>query len=328
MANDQSTNDDRRRRIDDCRNLCLKYDGKQHELIEQEMRALGHTDFHRRILHDRFERGRHRAGWIGRYGFNSLVREKRAKDRFTADSLDTGKMKRRVRCVRNVEGALKRGHCEISSDISPLRPGVSPVQMPDFPEFQTWLKTVSPTMEWGLETSGLYLQTAASGVLRHSTGVLFLPPRHGKSGLVTVRFTAWCLKQDPSLNAIIGCYNQRLANRFSRKIRRVLTDDHALTAGPQKCGGTMKRKKDPGGGQTGQSRLVKDRHALKVLLSVRTTLPLITRRPSRSRLIAGKEFRGRVGDCQRRWAACGRCRRRCDGVCRADRHRRSGKIAC
>jgi len=57
---------DKLRRIGDCRELYLKYAGGSHELIEAEMRELGHMDFHRRILYRRFERGRCRTGWIDR----------------------------------------------------------------------------------------------------------------------------------------------------------------------------------------------------------------------------------------------------------------------
>lgn len=57
------------RRIEDCRRLYGKYEGKHHELIEQEMRSLGHADFHRRIMYLRFERNKHRPGWIEQYGF-------------------------------------------------------------------------------------------------------------------------------------------------------------------------------------------------------------------------------------------------------------------
>ncbi len=49
--------------------------------------------------------------------------------------------------------------------------------------------------------------------------MIFLPPRHGKSELVTVRYAAWRLLQDPGASIILGSYNQRLANRFSRKVR-------------------------------------------------------------------------------------------------------------
>ncbi len=60
--------------------------------------------------------------------------------------------------------------------------------------------------------------------------MIFMPPRHGKSELVTVRYAAWRMRQKPETNVIIGSYNQRLANRFSRKIKTVLCDDMALEA--------------------------------------------------------------------------------------------------
>lgn len=51
--------------------------------------------------------------------------------------------------------------------------------------------------------------------------MLFVPPRHGKSELVTVRYAVWRLAKEPGLNIIVGCYNQKLANRFSRKIKKL-----------------------------------------------------------------------------------------------------------
>lgn len=50
--------------------------------------------------------------------------------------------------------------------------------------------------------------------------MIFMPPRHGKSETVTVRYAAWRLLREPKLRIIIGCYNQKLANKFSRMIRR------------------------------------------------------------------------------------------------------------
>ncbi|MBK8305444.1 MAG: hypothetical protein IPK98_19520 [Chloracidobacterium sp.] len=51
--------------------------------------------------------------------------------------------------------------------------------------------------------------------------MIFMPPRHGKSEMVTVRYAAWRLAIEPRMRIIIGCHNQRLANRFSRAIRRI-----------------------------------------------------------------------------------------------------------
>ncbi|MBV9215560.1 MAG: phage terminase large subunit [Acidobacteria bacterium] len=63
--------------------------------------------------------------------------------------------------------------------------------------------------------------------------MIFLPPRHGKSELVTVRYAAWRLRQNPAMNVILASYNQQLANRFSRKIKTVLCDDFSRSAGCQ-----------------------------------------------------------------------------------------------
>lgn len=54
--------------------------------------------------------------------------------------------------------------------------------------------------------------------------MIFLPPRHGKTELVTIRYTAWRLECAQLSNIILGCYNQRLANKFSRKVRRIAAE--------------------------------------------------------------------------------------------------------
>src|SRR5262249_18341059 len=93
------------------------------------------------------------------------------------------------------------------------------------PDFQAWLQRVSPTMTWNWRHQKLmyeYLEAVTKGEMKRL--MIFMPPRHGKSELVTVRYAAKRLADDPSMNVIIGSYNQRLANRFSRKVRRVLAD--------------------------------------------------------------------------------------------------------
>ena len=85
-------------------------------------------------------------------------------------------------------------------------------------------------MEWDLphqEYLYSHLQRVTDGTCKRL--MVFMPPRHGKSETVTVRYTAWRISQDPSTNVILGSYNQRLADRFSRKVRRVLADDAAVS---------------------------------------------------------------------------------------------------
>ncbi len=216
------------KRISDCRDLYLKYGGQQHELVEQEMRDLGYTDFHRRILYRRFERGRCTSGWIERYGFDAIIRQQR----------QDAKLSRAV-AASHTDGPAASdsdGADAMMSENAPHFPQPenyieAPYPLNDFDDFKNWLKQVSPTMNWEWKHQVYiykHLKRVYDGHCKRL--MIFLPPRHGKSELVTVRYAAWLLKLDPSQNVIIGSYNQRLANRFSRKIRRVLSDDAAIAS--------------------------------------------------------------------------------------------------
>jgi predicted phage terminase large subunit-like protein len=59
--------------------------------------------------------------------------------------------------------------------------------------------------------------------------MIFMPPRHGKTECVTIRYPAWYLEQYPDKRVIVGCYNQILANKFSRKTRRILRERISLS---------------------------------------------------------------------------------------------------
>lgn len=51
--------------------------------------------------------------------------------------------------------------------------------------------------------------------------MVFAPPQHGKSSLVTVRYPVYRLELDPKLRIIIGAYNQERSAEFSRLARRI-----------------------------------------------------------------------------------------------------------
>ena len=102
--------------------------------------------------------------------------------------------------------------------------------------FENWLRQNTPQFSWHWP----YQMHIYKMLVRITLGesrrlMIFLPPRHGKSELVTVRFTAWMLEVNPKLNVILGSYNQKLANRFSRKIKRVLENSayNALSPKPK-----------------------------------------------------------------------------------------------
>ena len=89
--------------------------------------------------------------------------------------------------------------------------------------FELWLNETFPDWTWSWKYQRyLYrrLHDVTTGKCKRL--MIFLPPRHGKSELVTVRYAAWRMIEDANLNVILGSYNQRLANRFSRKIKRIV----------------------------------------------------------------------------------------------------------
>lgn len=62
--------------------------------------------------------------------------------------------------------------------------------------------------------------------------MIFMPPRHGKSELGSVRFPAWYLGQYPNNSIIAASYNSDLASDFGRQVRNIVgsPEYHALYA--------------------------------------------------------------------------------------------------
>ena len=55
--------------------------------------------------------------------------------------------------------------------------------------------------------------------------MIFMPPRSGKSMLVSEYFPAWYLGRNPSRNVIAATYAQELADDFGRKVRNQITGE-------------------------------------------------------------------------------------------------------
>lgn len=96
--------------------------------------------------------------------------------------------------------------------------------------FPAWLAATEPNLKWDLP----HLKYLCAALKRVTSGetrrlIICMPPRHAKSDTVTIRYSAWRLAMDPTLNIIIGSYNQRLANKFSRSIQRILKTRVTLT---------------------------------------------------------------------------------------------------
>lgn len=85
-----------------------------------------------------------------------------------------------------------------------------------------WLRAVTPAYRW----EWAYLLLLQSELERVASGetkrlMVFMPPRHGKTALITVRFPVWWMERQPGLRVIVAAYNQTLANKFSRMSRKL-----------------------------------------------------------------------------------------------------------
>ncbi len=125
--------------------------------------------------------------------------------------------------------------------------------------FDEWLEEVSPAFSWDwphLVYIREHLDRIAAGTLRKL--MIFLPPRHGKSELATIRFPAWVLERAPHQRVIVGSYNSTLAEKFSRRTRRIcssrmlLSDERTAVGDWETAAGGGLRAVGVGGGVTGQ----------------------------------------------------------------------------
>jgi predicted phage terminase large subunit-like protein len=81
---------------------------------------------------------------------------------------------------------------------------------------------VLPDYQWDaphLKAMASVLDRVTAGDLRRA--YFQLPIRHGKSSLNTLAYAVYRLERDPKTRVIVGSYNQRQADKFSRDIRRL-----------------------------------------------------------------------------------------------------------
>jgi predicted phage terminase large subunit-like protein len=94
-------------------------------------------------------------------------------------------------------------------------------------DFGVWLRQASPGWRWNwrhlVHIRRKLVEVTAGRVKRLA---LFVPPQHGKTEMVTVRYPVWRLERDPALRVALAGYNQRHSNRFSRKARRLAQGRH------------------------------------------------------------------------------------------------------
>ena len=101
-----------------------------------------------------------------------------------------------------------------------------------------------------------HLDKITSGEIKRL--IIQMPPRHGKSELATIRYPVYRLERDGATRVIVGAYNQTLAEKFSRKARRIarqrfkLNDERTAADDWETEKGGGVRAVGVGGGVTGQ----------------------------------------------------------------------------
>lgn len=101
----------------------------------------------------------------------------------------------------------------------------------------------------------MFLDQVTDGSLKKL--MVFEPPRHGKSEMVTIHYPAYRLEREPGLRVIIGSYNETLAAKFSRRVRRLVSGrlgvnrERSAVVDWETTGGGGLRAVGVGGGITG-----------------------------------------------------------------------------
>jgi predicted phage terminase large subunit-like protein len=126
--------------------------------------------------------------------------------------------------------------------------------------FDEWLKVVSPEFNW--DWAHLVFIRSQLAKITNGTAkrmMLCVPPRHGKSEQVTIRYPAWVLEKFPEKRIVIAAYNQTLANKFSRKTKRIaasrfeISKERSAVEDWETTKGGSLRAVGVGGGITGQA---------------------------------------------------------------------------
>jgi hypothetical protein len=137
---------------------------------------------------------------------------------------------RQVLCAKSRRGCVVEGWPERFGAVDELTPEERERRARDLllrrNRFDYWLADNFPEMTWNMP----FQRHIFSALARVTSGkckrlMIFLPPRHGKSEMITVRYSVWRLLRDARLNIILAGYNQKLANRFSRKIKRIASGE-------------------------------------------------------------------------------------------------------
>jgi hypothetical protein len=104
--------------------------------------------------------------------------------------------------------------------------------------YADWLAIARPEHRWDARHFAAMqeiLDRVTAGTERR---VYFqIPIRHGKSEHNTIGYPVYCLERNPKTRLIVGSYNQRQADKFSREIRRLAKARGVAVSGDRDAAG-------------------------------------------------------------------------------------------
>lgn len=233
------------------RELYLEYNGARFDLIEQEMRR-DWPQWSQQLLFSRGKPGtkNYRKGWIEAGGWKATlelqlrVAQTQSAEGLAGVLLDVDVQRQRLGATLAALGDdaprdlvyQHQAYCELylktQARLDKEKEQAAEAQAqearaaaagdaPEIPDFPAWLPAVSPKYTWDWPHLR-YLYERLANITSGASDrlMIFMPPRHGKSTVTTIHYAAWRIVRDPATRIIIGAYSQKLANKFSRDIRR------------------------------------------------------------------------------------------------------------
>ena len=99
--------------------------------------------------------------------------------------------------------------------------------------FKDFIEEVKPDYEFNWHHLVLIDALQRLAERKYQRLIVMMPPRHGKSELVSVLFPAWCFVRDSSEHIIVASYALGLASRMNRECQRILSSDNFTDLFPE-----------------------------------------------------------------------------------------------
>ncbi len=99
--------------------------------------------------------------------------------------------------------------------------------------FRDFIEFVKPDYEFNWHHIVLIDALQRLAERKYQRLIVTMPPRHGKSELVSVLFPAWCFIRNSSEHIIVASYALGLASRMNRECQRILSSDNFTNLFPE-----------------------------------------------------------------------------------------------